>query len=178
MTQPPFVPVVPTDRIRPSDRLPAPKGWKPDRPAEVDTPESPGGRRFGATGPDLGYGLKLARRFRDRLVLAPGEASEDAVAGCFACGAKRASLFHRAPVVYDMEWAYTLWGCLGGAPDDLVQVRSALFRGASHHYWEQRAIVDAVRESAFRLDPAAVRAKLGTWKDMLQPPDPGELRVR
>jgi hypothetical protein len=177
VTQPPFVPILPTDRIRPSDRLPAPKRWIPDRPAEVEAPEIPGGRRFGATGPDLGYGLKLARRFQDRLVLAPGESGEDAVAGCFACGAKRASLFHRAPVIYDLEWAYTLWGYLGGAPDDLSDARRPLFRGASHHYWEQRAIVDSVREATFRLDSAGVKEKLTAWRDLLDVPDPHELRV-
>jgi hypothetical protein len=171
VTQPPFVPIVPTDRIRPSDRLPAPKRWVPDRPAEVPHPESPGGRRFGATGPDLGFGLKLAHRLAGRIELAADEHVEDAVAGCFACGAKRASIFHRAPVIYDMEWAYTLWGYLGGAPDGLLAVRPVLFNGASHHYWEQRAIVDAVREPVFRMDASQVKQRLGSWRELLDLPD-------
>ena len=44
-----------------------------------------------------------------------------------------------APVIYDMEWAYTLWGFFGGAPADLVSWRSSLFRGAGEDYWQHAA---------------------------------------
>lgn len=171
MTQPDYVPIVSTDRIRPSDRLPAPQRWVPDRPADLSHLEPPTGKRFGATGPDLGYGLKLAERFVDRLVLEDGESAHDAVAGCFACGAKRASVFHRAPVVYDMEWAYTLWGFLGDAPAGLVTARRRLFQGASHHYWDQRDIVDAISAPAFRLTPAQVRERLAGWQQLIDLPE-------
>lgn len=167
MTQPDYVPIVPTDRIRPSDRLPAPRQWWAQRPADLTRLEPPAGRRFGSTGPDLGYGLKLANLFTDRLVLAGGESAHDAVAGCFACGTKRSSIFHRAPVVYDMEWAYTLWGFLGDAPEGLVRIRRDLFEGAAHHYEQQREIVDAVREETFRLGPAQVRERLGSWETLI-----------
>lgn len=167
MTQPDHVPMQATDRVRPSALLPPPGQWYLDRPAEQTDLEPPTGPRFGATGPDLGYGLKLARRFGDRLVLTEGEHAEDAVAGCFACGCRRASGFGRAPVIYDMEWAYTLWGFLAGAPDDLVAWRRPLFRGAAEHYWDQRQIVDAVKVDALRLTPAQARDRLTNWKDLL-----------
>jgi hypothetical protein len=127
----------------------------------------PTGPRLGATGPDLGYGLKLARRLENRLVLTVGEHREDAVAGSFACGSRRAAHFGRAPVIYDMEWAYGLWGFLGGAPDDLIEFRKRLFRGAAEHYWDQREIVDAVRPEALKLTPGQVLERLAAWKDML-----------
>lgn len=167
MTQPDHVPTQATDRIRPSALLPAPKQWYLDRPGEQVSLSPPTGPRFGSTGPDLGYGLKLARLLEDRLELTEGEHREDAVAGGFACGAKRASRFGRAPVIYDMQWAFNLWGFMGGAPEDLIEWRKPLFRGAAEHYWDQREIVDAVKIEAFRLTPAQVLERLSNWKDLL-----------
>jgi hypothetical protein len=167
VTQPDHVPLQATDRVRPSALLPAPAGWYLDRPAEQVGFESPGGPRFGATGPDPGYGLKLASRFKDRLQLAPGERAEDAVTGCFACGGRRAAYFGRAPVIYDMQWAYGLWGFLGGAPEDLIAWRSPLFRGAAEDYWSERRIADAVRPETLTLSPAQVLERLDSWRDML-----------
>jgi hypothetical protein len=139
----------------------------PDRPGEVLDPEPPTGPRFGSTGPDLGYGLKLARLLVPRLVLTEGEHTADVVAGCFTCGARRSAHLGRAPVIYDMEWAYGLWGYLGGAPDDLIAWRKPLFRGAAEHYWDQRQIVDAVKVEALRLSPAQAVQNLSHWKDYL-----------
>jgi hypothetical protein len=102
-----------------------------------------------------------------RLELEPGGDREDVVAGCFVCGSRRAASFGRAPVVYDMEWAFTLWGYLGGAPDDLVAWRADLFRGAAEDYWVQRRIADAVRPETLRLTPAQVRERLESWKELL-----------
>jgi hypothetical protein len=169
MTQPDQVPMQATDRVRPSALLPPPLSWSMTRPAELDTLEPPSGPRFGVTGPDLGYGLKLARRLEAKLVLAPGEHPEDVVAGGFACGSRRAATFGRAPVIYDMQWAYGLWGFLESAPADLVEWRQKLYRGAAEHYWDQREIVDAVKSEALRLSPADARsaASSGRWKDYL-----------
>jgi hypothetical protein len=122
---------------------------------------------MGRQGPDQGYALLLARRFADRLELAPDEHAEDAVAGCMVVAMARASLFGRAPVIHDLDLAFTLWGYLGGAPPDLVAYRTALFSGASHHYWDQRHIVDKVPESTLRMTPAQVRQKLSDWRSLL-----------
>lgn len=167
MTQPSQVPPARSDRVRPSALLPPPGPWVLDRPGEQTDLEPPTGPRFGSTGPDLGYGLKLARRLEPKLVLADGEHKSDVVAGGFACGSRRAAHFGRAPVIYDMEWAFGLWGYLGGAPDDLVTWRKPLFRGAAEHYWDQREIVDAVKVEALRLTPAQARDNLNRWKDLL-----------
>lgn len=167
MTQPDSAPISERDRVRPIDRLSINDGWVLSRPAEQVDLEPPRGARFGATGPDLGFGLKLAKRFEDRLELAPGESAHDAVAGCFACGSRRSADFGRAPVIHDMEWAYTLWGYLGGAPEDLVAARVKLFRGASHEYWDQRQVVDAVNEATLRMTPAQVRSQLSSWQSLV-----------
>jgi len=153
--------------VRPSALLPPPVAWYQDRPAEQVDLAQPRGPRLGSTGPDLGYGLKLARRLEHKLHLGEGESPEDAVAGCFVCGTRRSAHFGRAPVIYDMEWAYTLWGFLGGAPDDLIAFRKRMFRGAAEHYWDQREIVDAVRLETLALTPAQVRERLGSWKELL-----------
>lgn len=167
MTQPDHVPMQASDRVRPSALLPPPKQWYLDRPGEQLDLRPPTGRRFGSTGPDLGYGLKLARRFHGKLELAEGEHEEDAVAGAFASGCRRAASFGRAPVIYDMEWAFALWGFLGGAPAELVEWRRPMFRGAAEHYWDQREIVDAVKPEALKLTPAQARERLASWRDLL-----------
>lgn len=167
MTQPDYVPLSGPDRVRPSDRLTLPGAWRADRPGDLTGGPVPVRAGFGQPGPDLGYGLKLAKRFRDRLVLTPGESADDVLAGCFACGAKRAAVVGRAPVIYDMEWGYALWGYLTEAPAGLVDVRVPLFRGAAHHYADQRAIVDAVAPEALTLTPAAVAERVrGGWESL------------
>lgn len=167
MPQPPYVPLRSADRVRPVERLPAPDEWRPDRPGDIQTVTQPSGDQFGVAGPDQGFGLKLARHFKPRLQLAPNEHAEDAVVGCLAVGLKRAALFGRAPVIYDFELAYTLWGFLGDAPSELVKFRKPYFEAVSHHYEAQRAIADAVPDSTLRLSPAEVASKVSNWQSLL-----------
>ena len=166
MAQPEYVPLSAGDRVRPAERLPAHGGWTQRRPAELKDPGAPTGVRFGSPGPDQGYGLTLAERFTDRLQLLPGEHVEDAVAGALAVGLRRASLFGRAPVIYDLDMAYTLWGFLGDAPADLLEFRRGLLNGAAHDYWVQRDAVDKVKDSTLRLTPDEVRARLADWRSL------------
>jgi hypothetical protein len=174
MAQPDYVPLVPSDRVRPSNRLSLPGHWSQDRPAELVSLRPPEGPSFGATGTDLGYGLMLAKRVAERAVLAEGDHLADAVAGCFATGCRRASVFHRAPVIYDMEWAFVLWGFMPGAPADLVEYRRPFFAGVDHDYARQRAIVDLAQEEVVRLPAGNVKSGLGAnWRKWLSAPAPG-----
>jgi hypothetical protein len=167
MPQPEYVPLAPADRVRPTERLPVPDSWEADRPAEIKTVFQPTGHLHGNAGPDQGYGIKLAKQFKDRLQLAPGEHTEDAIAGCLAVALKRASIFGRAPVIYDFELAFTLWGFLGEAPAELVKLRQSMFEAAAYHYEDQRKIAEAVPESTLRLTPAQVREQLPQWRQLL-----------
>ena len=83
---------------------------------------------------------------------------------------RRCAGFGRAPSVYDLEFSFTLWGFLGGAPADLVESRAPLFRSAAHHYQAQRAIADSVREEMLRLSPDAVADRIGAWRDLITLP--------
>jgi hypothetical protein len=166
MAAPDYVPVTQGDRPRKVLDTPGHDGWTATRPGDL-TGRQPTGAYFGKQGPDQGYALTLADRFHDRLVLAEGEDDHDVVAGCIGVAMARASVFGRAPVVYDLELAFGLWGYLDPAPADLVEFRRRLFAGASHHYWDQRAIVDLVPEATLRLTPAAVRQRLGEWRSLL-----------
>jgi hypothetical protein len=100
--------------------------------------------------------------------LAEGETIDDAVAGCFATGTKRSSMFGRAPVIYDLELAYTLWGFFEGAPRELIEFRKPLFQGAAHHYEAQREIADRVLPETLRLAPAAVTEQLSDWRALIR----------
>ncbi len=167
MAQPDYVPIAPGDRVREAERIPAAKPWRPDRPGELPGLRVPEGDFFGAPGPDQGYGLRLARQFDGRLELEPGEHASDAIAGCVAVATKRSALFGRAPVVYDLEHAFILFGYLGGAPRDLVETRKMLFQACAEQYPVRRRIVDIVPESTLRLRPAEVRAQLPGWRNLL-----------
>jgi hypothetical protein len=168
MPQPDYVPMTRADEVREAERMPPPARWVADRPAEaVVGAAPPRGKRFGTPGPDQGFGLKLARLLAPRIVLADHEHLDDAIAGCLGVGLKRAARFGRAPVIFDMELAYTVWGYFGGAPQDLVAFRRPLFLGAHHDYSAQRGIADRVREETLVLTPAAAAAKLSDWKSLL-----------
>jgi hypothetical protein len=171
VTQPSFVPIVEADQVRRAYRLQVPAIWTQSRPSELRGPSQPAGFKLGSPGPDQGFALKLARSFEDRLELAPGESAEDAMAGSTAVAMRRCARFGRAPVVHDLTFGFTLWGFLGGAPDDLVAARGPLFRAASHHYQAQRAIADSVVEETLRMTPETVAERLGQWRTMLVLPD-------
>jgi len=166
MAAPDYVPVARPDRPREPLGTPGHHGWRATRPGDLVTGQ-PSGPNFGNQGPDQGYGLTLAERFIHRLLLAPGQDEHDVVAGCLGVGLARASLLGRAPVIHDFELAYGVWGYLDKAPADLVGFRRPLFAGASHHYWDQRAIVDQVPESTLRLPPTDVRSRLSDWRVLL-----------
>jgi hypothetical protein len=146
-----------------------PEPWLADRPGEI-TDGQPRGERFGSPGPDQGYVYVLARRFEGQLNLADGEHEQDALVGCIAVALKRASLFGRAPVLHDLRLALTVWGFLGEAPPELVELRRPLFEEVAnaHHYPEQRAIADAVPEETLRMAPPAVaEAHRRDWRSLL-----------
>jgi len=172
VTQPSFVPIAEADQVRPAYRLKVPTVWTQSRPAELRGTTQPRGEGFGNPGPDLGYALRLARRFEHRLRLAEGESTEDATAGCTAVAMRRCARFGRAPVVFDLDFAFTLWGFLAPAPPDLVEARGPLFRSAAHHYDAQRAIAACVTEAALALTPDEVASHLERWRDLLVLPRP------
>jgi len=173
VTQPSFVPIVEADQVRRSYQLEVPAAWTTSRPSEVRGTHQPSGVSLGSPGPDQGFALKLARRFEDRLVLAPGEHAEDVIVGCTAVAMRRAARFGRAPLIHDLTLAFTLWGFLGGAPDDLVAARGPLFRSAAHDYQVQRTIADSVPEHTLRLTPEAVADQLGAWRELIELPEQG-----
>ena len=169
MAQPEYVPLQAGDRVRAAERLPAHGGWRQDRAAELLTPDLPTGHQLGSPGPDQGYGLTLAERFSDRLELTEVEHADDVVTGCLGVGLRRASMFGRAPVIFDLELAFTVWGYLGDAPPDLVEFRVPIIQGAAHDYWVQRHVVDRVAEATLRSTPAQVRARLTEWRTLFVP---------
>lgn len=172
MAAPKFAPVGPIDEVRAyssPDHVPAP--WVPDRPGEIDGFQ-PTGERLGAPGPDQGYALHLANRFRPRLALAAGEHADDAIRGCVGVALRRASLYSRAPVVHDLTIAFTIWGYLDpAAPDELVALRRPLFEGlrlVTHHYSEARVVADMVPERTLAMAPEAVASAYPErWRELV-----------
>lgn len=173
MAAPDYVPVALGDRPRESDAPIPPDRWVADRPADLHGPQ-PTGHGLGRPGPDQGYALVLARRLDAQLALAGGERRQDVVTGCLGLALRRAALFGRAPVIHDLDLAYSLFGFLPGpaatsVPDDLVALRRPLFQGAAHDYARQREIADLVPDVALRLTPNQVRELVvaGSWRELL-----------
>jgi hypothetical protein len=167
MTQPKFFPISIEDEVRPTRRLSVPRRWQPHRPADFAPGAFPQTKGSGVPGPDQGYALRLAERFADRLQLAPGEHADDVLAGILPVAMRRAALYGRAPVATDLELALTVFGCLGDAPDGLVERRRELFKGAAHDYWARRELAHLVPEATLRLTPAEARSRLAAWAELV-----------
>ncbi|MGH9227054.1 MAG: hypothetical protein ACRD2W_25490 [Acidimicrobiales bacterium] len=166
MAAPEYVPPSYADQPRASLPLPPNRRWTANRPGDFRGAQ-PLGRGLGSPGPDQGYAYRLARLFEDNLSLTEGE-HKDVVAGAVAVALGRASLFGRAPVRDDLALAFSLFGFLDdNVPEDLVEWRKRVFRGAHHDYWEQRQIVDLIPELTLRMKPDEVRSRLSEWKTLV-----------
>ena len=135
------------------------------------TKGQPRGTGYGNHGPDQGYALIIAERFRDQLALRPGEDVEDALQGGVLIGLKRASLYGRAPVIHDIAIALTIWGLLdSNAPDELVARRRQLFEGVREvrHHTELQHLVDQVPEDTLRKTRQEIEAAYpAQWQALL-----------
>lgn len=157
------------DRPRSGTPMPPSHGFRAERPGEVVGSGQPRGDMLGSPGPDLGYALSLAERFRHRLDLAPQERADDALAAGCGIAMRRCSRLGRAPTTKDVELGLTVLGYLGGAPADYVAWRKRHVRGASHEYAEQRELVDAVDEDVLGLTPDEAKPRLASWRDLYDP---------
>ena len=171
MAAPQYVPVAPLERTRSYTSPDAvPDRWRAERPGDLASLQ-PSGGLMGHQGPDQGYVLRLLRQFGDKLHLASGEHRDDVDRGCAQIALKRASLFGRAPVVYDLEVAYRVWGFLDAdAAHELVTARRSRFEGVAerHHYANARNLVACVPDEVLRMSPADVEARYhAAWEDLV-----------
>ena len=81
-----------------------------------------------------------------------------------------ASMFGRAPVIHDLNMAFTMWGFFDAEPPrDLVERRAELFIGIGnvHHYAEGRVVADLVPDSTLRLSPQQVSQRYpANWRTL------------
>lgn len=171
MAAPEYVPTAPTTAKHYNSPPQRAGGWSATRPGETFGQAPDDGARLGAQGPDQGYAITLSKLFDEKLILAEGEHLADVHSGCVGVATKRASQFHRAPVVHDLRIAYTLFGFLDEKPDPaLVAFRTPLFAEVhySFHYFERRAIADLVSDEVLAQTPDQVATRYRTdWRDQL-----------
>ncbi len=171
MSAPQYVPTPPTGKAHYSSPPKRGGAWSATRPGETFGQAPSSGSRLGAQGPDQGYALTLVEVFTERIRVTPGEYIGDINSGCVGVATKRASLFHRAPVVHDLDIAYTLFGYFDEQPAlELVDFRKEAFAEIhySFHYFERRAIADLVSDDVLTQTPDQVRARYeADWRDQL-----------
>lgn len=151
--------------LPPGTAYPPSHGWRGGRPGELGASQ-PLGALLGSPGPDVGFGYTLTGRSRDRLHLGPHEHADDAVAVVAEVAMKRASLFGRAPVIFDVEVAMSLLGYDGDATPEFVALRGSLVHGADHEYQVRRTVVDAVPADLLRLGADDLRSQIEGWRAM------------
>ena len=172
MSSPQYVPTKP-GQVTPSYSSPPRRraGWLADRPGDFVEAGQPHGDRLGRPGPDQGYVYRLLSTFEGKVFIAKGESPTDMEAGVVAVALKRASLFGRAPVVYDLDVAFRLWGFLDEDPDAaLLAVRQEKFSGVAnpHHYGALRSVADAVPDETLRRTPREVAEQhRRNWRSLL-----------
>ncbi len=147
MTQPTHLPRPATVPGPQALRLEARHEWSDDRPGALAPATEVTGASVGSPGPNQGFALTLAHRVSKELVLVTGENAHDVEVGAAAIACRRASLFGRAPQIYDVRLALAIFGFLGGAPVELVALRRERFSGVGHSYPALRALVDSIPEA-------------------------------
>ena len=153
--------------LPPGVKMPAARQWLADRPGDLPAGQ-PTGKLLGTPGPNVGYALTLANRVRDQFAIAPHEHLDDAVAVVAELAMRRAALFGRAPVMRDIEFGAYIMVYTGDDAPDFTDWRVRTVQGASHNYYERRALVDAIPEDVLRLVPTALPDHLAEARDALR----------
>lgn len=174
MSAPQYVPTSPITQVRSYTSPPRrPESWTKDRVSEIPA-RQPLEDRLGVTGPDPGYALTLAARYKGKLMLqGTGDALESEVLrGAAEIAMKRAALVGRAPILADFTVALSVWGFLDSHPDaELVALRRQMFEGVHHiaaHYPHLRDLADSVPVEILSLSPAMVSQRHNTsWRSCL-----------
>lgn len=168
MAAPEYVPLDPTVELRSYGSPPRRNApWMKYRPAELRGPQ-PLAPRLGVTGPDPGYALTMAARFKGKLHLAGGESESDALAGAAAIAMKRAALAGRAPILADVRVGLTIWGFLDtNPPADLLELRKDVFEEVHNpaDYPRLRELADMVPAEVLAVDPDTIARAYGIdWR--------------
>ncbi len=140
------------------------------RPAELKGRRRSSGRLFGSPGPDQGYVLHLVDGYKEKLVLRNGEAMADVVTALVVVALKRASVFGRAPMKSDIDFAIALLRFSQGIDDNFAEVRKRLITGVTHDYVAQRELADLFSEDLLKLTPQGIEDHNEIWEEWLEKP--------
>lgn len=132
----------------------APEIGRPPKKGLTRSARPPAGRGLGTPAPDAGYAMGIAHREVAKLGFAHEHDRHNVELGVALVAAKRAGLVGRAPMLDDVRVAMDHFGLRGAELVDETLARP--FRGITHSYAAQRALVDGVDASALVPDaPAA-----------------------
>ncbi len=136
--------------------LPVSHSWVRPRVGTITPTDRSKRRLVGAPCPGEGYAFKLVRERSGKLELAEGEEHEDVLVGLAVIVGKRAGLFGRSPIAYDVDFFMKLFGFDGTADASLAEFRKMFFKGAAHSYVVQRQLADALPESTLKMTADAL----------------------
>lgn len=139
--------------------LPPSNRWVSPRAGVVSSSNRGKRSLLGSPGPGGGFAIRLVTDQWSKIVLTDGEEHHDIEIGLGVLIAKRASLYGRSPISYDVDFFVKLFGFDGSAGAPIVDFRKMFFKGAAHSYIVQRQIADSIPESTMRLTSELLSGK-------------------
>jgi hypothetical protein len=143
-------------------------GWTATRPGDGGLAE---GAQLGSQGPDQGFAYSLVDTVKTKVTLRDDEHWADASILIATIGLRRASIYGRAPAIYDIRFAMALFGYDDASVDEaLVDYRRAAAEEVSHshHYGRLRDAVDRIGAETLAMRPADVAsARAHDWQALV-----------
>lgn len=163
VSQPKFVSSPNHEKALGMVELPAARQWSNPRSGKITSSDA-NESLMGSAGPSGGFALKLVHEQLAKMVMSDDEEAADIAIGLGVLVSKRASIFGRSPIIFDVHFFEVLFGLDGTQDQSLIEFRKMFFRGAAHSYLVQRQLADAVPESTLRLSQGALEAQIDRQK--------------
>ena len=156
MGQQPNIEISEAEKPRAVPEPPPARRWRPTKPGLITSPDQvPTGGKFGAAGPDAGWGLRL---------VAEAELPDDdprlkgVLAGLVTA---RAAAFGRAPVPEDIEAGLMLCGYGYEAPSEVMRRRERWLAAVPHESRPGSTAVAEIDRELLTAKPEQIRYTAG-----------------
>ena len=156
MGQQPNIELDEADQPRKTPQPPPAARWRPTKPGLVTSPDQvPSGGRFGAAGPDAGWGLRLLANAE---LPDPDPRLRGLLEGLMM---SRAAALGRAPIPEDIQAGLALCGYGYEAPAEVVERRRRWLAAVPHEHRPGFAAANEVGSDLLVMKPEQIRFAIG-----------------